>query len=199
MTLTSESLAELAETLDNSSDEDRNRAIAEVIRIGREHPSAFTSAIRGLPVVRLSPLFWYYEAIAKDASNWKDFIVAEVNRLLDAMDQVDFGSDLLLTLNALGATPDKAVRSTVVRALIARSHSPSAKVRRAVADLLAEFAEPEDRDATRVLKTYTSDPDWRVRVFAQQIINADNGRPLNAAISLVDRFRLRFLKLYNWK
>ena len=199
VTLTSESLAELAEALDNASDEERSRAVGEIIRLGNEDPTAFTSAVRGLPVVRHSPLFWYYEAIAKDASNWKTFIVEEVNRLLEKMDEIDFGSDLLLTLEALGAARDEAVRLAVTQAVIARSTSPSAKVRRAVADLLAEFAEPEDWEAARVFEAYASDPDWRVRVLARQTVNEDHGRPLNDGISFADRLRIRFFNLYDWK
>ena len=199
LTFTTESLARLAEALDEASDEERDEVIEKIIQLANIDRARFVAAVRALPITPLSPLFWFYEATAKDASNWEVFIVEEVNRLLNVLDETNFGSDLLTTLGAFGAIKDRSVRLAVTRTILAQSASPSARVRRAVAILLGDFSEPSNQEATEVLKAYASDSDWRVRVYALQTLNEDRGRPLNEGVRLSDRLRIRFLDLYKWR
>jgi hypothetical protein len=178
---------------------ERDRLIGELLCVANQDRDAFIAAVRGLPIARLSPLFWCYEAVASDPVPWTPFVVEEIDRHLAAMDAIDFGSDLLLTMLPLTAVSDDGPRREMIEAVIAWSRSESAKVRRSVAELLASLDNPSSAESRDVLTSYTSDPDWRVRVSARQTLNEDEGGLPTAGIGLLDRARLRLFDQYSWK
>jgi RHS repeat-associated protein len=105
----------------------------------------------------------------------------------------------LFAVHLVSCAVGDGLRREMIEAVIAWSRSESAKVRRSVAELLASLDNPSSAESRGVLTSYTSDPDWRVRVSARQTLNEDEGRLPRAGVGLLDRVRLRLFDQYSWK
>ena len=182
-------LLQLVHGLDQADEADREVAFERVAALAREQPEEFVNAVEEAPLGQGSPLFWIYEAIARDSEGWESFIGSEVTRVLDAMPGSRSPHSLYVTVGGFALLRSASARQAVTAAALSRAASLSPPVRRAVVNLLGDYAEPEDRNAWAVLRRYRDDPDWRVRVEAFQILNEDRKRPLLEGVGVLDRLR----------
>lgn len=187
-------LFELTRDLDQAEEAEREAAFQEITALARKQPEAFASAVKEGPLGQGSLLFWIYEAIARDSEGWDSFIGSEVSRVLLAMPEGRSAFPFYLTLGGFAPLRSASARHAVTAAALVHSESPSWSVRLAVANIIGDFAEPENQRAGSVLREYCRDPNWRVRVEAAQILNEDDGRPHLEGIRLLDRLRAKYAR-----
>ncbi len=151
--------------------------------------------MRAVPLDADNCLFEVYEALAGEPEAWGAFVLEEMDRVCFAAKTAAEPARVLAPLEALaffGGDGGGTFRARIGARLGEELESPQLAVRRRAAWLAGDFLDGADPGTVaRLRRLLASDPDWRVRYFAEAALRSAGRLPDGYRRPFADRLRAK--------
>lgn len=180
--------------------EERERRAAALRQAAGAGRSDFIAFVRSIPLDEDNSLFEIYETLAGDPDAWGPFILEEMDRIFFRAKSAADPARVLAPLEALaffGHAGGGSLAARIGARLAEELESPNVAVRRKAAWLAGDFLDDADAGTVAHLcRRLVSDPDWRVRHFADVALTAAGRLPDGYRRPALDRLRAKLLDLF---
>ncbi len=181
----------------NLPPDERERRAAILRRAAGAGRSDFIGFVRSIPLEQDNSLFEIYETLAGDPDAWAPFLLEEMDRIFFRAKSAADPARVLAPLEALAFfrhAGGGSLPAQIGARLAEEFESPNVPVRRRAAWLVGEFMDGADGDiVARLRRLLVSDPDWRVRHFADAALTSAGRLPENYRRPVLDRLRAKIL------
>jgi hypothetical protein len=180
---------------DMNDREARRRAIESSIQAkAAAQPDVFMNYVRGLNLHDMDEASKYsdlIEAITRKCSQWRDFLINELDRVILLYERSNSRSvfQALQGFAFLEFCRDSSVTEAVRKRYAAELRSSSTAVRLLALNIFSGFRISDDAAVREALSKCLSHADWKVRWEAEKLLAEEQLLPIGYRPSVVDRLR----------
>lgn len=172
------------------SEEQQNRLYSSLRDCAALDASTFIDFIHSIPLEESNYLFYVYEALAANASNWEHFILDEIERIFTLAEKSSSSSQILEPLEALAFYEESSFVQEICKALSRRLTSPNISIRRRAVWILGNLISDSQNIYVGQFKNILlNDSDWRTRNFARYTLEEVNALPMDYHQPFLDVIR----------
>lgn len=189
----------LSKALD-MSEEDMNAAHKEFRDAAKEEPDGLVTLLRSVDLLSENFLWDVYASLRVDAGQWKELLISEAARLIEAAVQhPNSASKILESLEGVSAAKDTAYLELIKQELAKHLRSPVLGVRRRVVwEFCVCSGEYDSSEIHMMQDILLNDADWRIRNFCRECLLESNDLPNHYSEPLMDLIRRKTQSPHQW-
>lgn len=189
----------LPEALDKPQEE-ADAIYKEFREAALEDPDGLVSLLHSVDPLSENFLWDVYASLRDDAGRWKDLLVSEAARLIEAaVKHPDNATRILGPLEGVSAAKDAGYLKAIKKELAKHLKSPVLGVRRRVVWEYCVCSDDYDASEIAMLQDILlTDSDWRIRNFCRECLLETNDLPNHYSEPLLDLIRRKTLNRHQW-
>lgn len=180
---------------------EQQATLMHVLELANSNPERFQQAIYHEEFNNLNYLPIIYEALAKDLTNWADFFLSELIRLLEIAKKSKTPKNILNHFDELSFIDPKNFQHTekFIDTLNKELDNSHPTFRFYAISLLPDFIEKDNTFIINRMKRHLTDPDWRIRYWTYLYLQDLDAIGKSEKLSLVDKIRAKLFDTLNFE